>query len=128
MGPLWFGLGPFWTRLEKLFIPGSFLKPGRCMGKPVLLPAHGVQPAIARCCVVHGTCNLTEVSLEERTVALADKLWKAKREGDLELLVIEETAGRLGVSRWDVLVRPDNVFEEIAADGADRLQVSRQGR
>jgi hypothetical protein len=71
---------------------------------------------------------LTEVSLEERTVALADKLWKAKREGDLELLVIEETAGRLGVSRWDVLVRPDNVFEEIAADGADRLQVSRQGR
>jgi hypothetical protein len=98
------------------------------MSKPVLLLAHGVQPEIARCSVFNGTCNLTGVSLEERTVALADKLWKGKREGDLELLVIKEIAGRLGVSRWDVSARLDNVLEEIAADGADRLQASRQGR
>jgi hypothetical protein len=61
-----------------------------------LLLKNCVQPAIAHCCVSHGVWNAPDVSLEERIVALADKLWKGKREADLELLVIDETATRLG--------------------------------
>jgi HD superfamily phosphodiesterase len=90
-----------------------------------LLLAHGVQPEIARCCISHAAWDLPEVSLEERTVALADKLWKGKREAALELAIIDEVAGRLGVSRWDLFERLDTAFEEIAADGAERLEASR---
>src|ERR1700722_1666317 len=45
-----------------------------------LLLAHGVQPEIARCCSSHAAWDLPGVSLEERTVSLADKLWKGKGE------------------------------------------------
>jgi putative nucleotidyltransferase with HDIG domain len=90
-----------------------------------LLLAHGVQPEIARCCASHGAWNLPGVSLEERVVALADKLWKGKREAALELSVIDEIAVRMGVSRWDVFERLDSTFEKIAVGGADRIQQSR---
>jgi hypothetical protein len=90
-----------------------------------LLLANGVQPEVARCCVSHGTWNLPGVSLEERTVALADKLWKGKREADLELSIIDEIALQLRVGRWDVFERLDTAFEKIAAGGAGRLQGSR---
>ena len=90
-----------------------------------LLLAHGVQPEIARVCASHGAWDVPEVSLEERTVALADKLWKGKREAALELNVIDEIAVRLGVSRWDVFERLDSTFERIAAGGAERIQQSK---
>lgn len=90
-----------------------------------LLLAHGVQPEIASCCATHGARNLAGMSFEERVVALADKLWKGKREAALELSVIEETAARLGLSRWDVFERLDTAFEKIAVDGAVRIQRSK---
>jgi putative nucleotidyltransferase with HDIG domain len=90
-----------------------------------LLLSHGVQPEVARFCVSHAQWNLPGVSLEERVVALADKLWKGKREPDLELAVVDEVAARLGCSRWDVFEALDNTFEKIAAAGAERLEHSR---
>ena len=69
--------------------------------------------------------NFPGVSLEERIVALADKLWKGKREAELGLSIIDEVAVRLGVSRWNVFERLDTAFEEIAVGGAERLQGSR---
>src|SRR5271154_6296298 len=41
-----------------------------------LLLKHGVQPHLARCCVTHAAWHMPGVSFEERSVALADKLWK----------------------------------------------------
>jgi len=90
-----------------------------------LLLEHGVQPTVARCCSSHGQWNLPDVSFEERTVALADKLWKGKRETDLELSIIDDVAKRLGISRWDVFESLDSTFEQIAANGTERLQRSR---
>jgi hypothetical protein len=94
-----------------------------------LLLAHGVHTKVARCCATHGVWNLSGVSLEERIVALADKLWKGKREADLELSVIDEVAARLGCSRWELFESLDTSFEEIAAGGFERLgeQVSQFG-
>ena len=106
---------------EELSAPGSLHEQA---GEALLL-MHGVQPEVARCCTSHGAWNLPGVSLEERTVALADKLWKGKREAELELSVIDEVAVRLGVSRWDVFEQLDTAFEAIAAGGAERLQGSR---
>lgn len=90
-----------------------------------LLLAHGVAAEVARCCVTHAAWRGAEVSLEERTVALADTLWKGKRDAELELLVIDDVAKRLEVDRWAVFESLDSVFEEIAEDGSARLQRSK---
>jgi len=85
---------------------------------------HGVQPEVAKCCVSHAAWRNADVTFEERTVALADKLWKGKRETDLELAVIDEAAIRLDVGRWDVFDRLDLAFETIAASADERLRRS----
>lgn len=90
-----------------------------------LLTTHGVQPDIARFCISHARWREPHVSFEELSVALADKLWKGKREPELETKVIDEAASRKGVGRWDVFVEMDAGFEEIAAGGADRLRRSK---
>jgi hypothetical protein len=106
---------------EELNGPGSMHEPA---GEALLL-ANGVQPEVARCCVSHAKWQDADVSFEERSVALADKLWKGKREEALELCVIDEVASRLRVDRWTVFAQLDSVFEEVAAGGMDRLERSR---
>lgn len=111
----------------KILHPQELVGPGsqhEAAGEALLL-THGVQPAVARCCVTHAAWQGAEVSLEERTVALADKLWKGKREASLELCVIDGVAARLGVGRSDIFEQLDAVFEAIAAGGTERLARSR---
>lgn len=86
-----------------------------------LLLAHGAEPRVARCCVSHAQWRDPTVSLEERIVALADKLWKGKREVELEALVISAVTQGLALDHWSVFLALDNAFEKIAADGPDRL-------
>jgi hypothetical protein len=110
----------------KIHHPQELSEPGSLheqTGQTLLL-AHGVQPEIARCYASHGAWNLPGVSFEEHVVALADKLWKGKRDSALELIVIDEVAVRLETSRWDVFERLDSSFEQIAAQGAERIQRS----
>jgi HD superfamily phosphodiesterase len=59
------------TRHEReLSEPGSLHE---AAGEALLLAA-GVEPAVARCCVTHAAWRGPDVTLEERTVALADKV------------------------------------------------------
>ena len=88
-----------------------------------LLLEHGVQPEIARCCITHAKWQ--DTSFEEQTIALADKLWKGKREEVLELTIIDQIAKKLGLERWDVFTQLDTVFESIAEGGWERIQRSR---
>lgn len=89
-------------------------------GERILLE-QGVDSAIARCCRSHARWFEMDCTLEELVVALADKLWKGKRDGDLELTAIDRLAQTLGVERWDVFLHADSVFEAIAASGPERL-------
>jgi hypothetical protein len=89
-----------------------------------LMLKHGVQSEVAKCCISHSAWRDPDVTFEERTVALADKLWKGARDTDLELAVIDEAAFRLGVGRWDVFTRFDLAFEAIAAGADERLRRS----
>jgi len=81
------------------------------------------RPTIAVC---HGLLLSLKSAgpFEERTLALADKLWKGKRDTDLELAVIDEAAIRPGVGRWNVSARLDLAFEGIAARADERLRRS----
>ena len=111
----------------KITWPGELEGPGS-MHEPAgetLLLSHGAQPDVARCCVTHAKWEGEDVSFEERSVALADKLWKGKRDESLELAVIDDVAAKLRLGRWDVFTRLDGVFEEIAFDGPGRLERSR---
>ncbi|APR81553.1 Hypothetical protein A7982_06902 [Minicystis rosea] len=86
---------------------------------------HGVDPQIARCCLSHARWADMDVSLEELLVALSDKLWKGVRNAELERRVVEAVAAKLGRDFWDLFVDLDSTFEEIAAQGSERLERSR---
>jgi HD superfamily phosphodiesterase len=86
-----------------------------------LLLAQGVEPALARCCISHAQWARMPCSLEELMVALADALWKGKRDAALERRVVETISERLGLGFWDLFIDLDNSFESIAAGGTARL-------
>ncbi|MCH8618304.1 hypothetical protein [Undibacterium sp. TS12] len=106
---------------QELEGPGSLHEPA----DEKMLLARGVDSAIARCRVTHAQWRQSGLSLEELSIALADKLWKGKREEQLEMLVIHAIAQKLQVDQWDLFTGLDDLFERIAAGGSDRLQRSR---
>lgn len=106
---------------EELDGPGSKHEPAGEM----LLLSHGVQAEVARCCITHAAWQGLDVSFEERSVALADKLWKGKRVEELEMMVIDEAAQRVGQERWAMFTSLDSLFEQIAAESSSRLARSR---
>lgn len=90
-----------------------------------LLLERGVSAPIARVCRSHAQWKSLDSSLEELTIALADKLWKGVRVRALEESVIERAALMAKRDKWDMFVALDEVFEEIAAEGDRRLLRSR---
>lgn len=101
--------------------PGSLHEPA---GEKMLL-GQGVQSIVARCCVTHAQWQGESLSLEELAVATADKLWKGKREAELELKLIHAIAQQKQVDHWDIFTSLDDLFERIAAGGSERLERSR---
>ena len=89
-----------------------------------LLLKHGVDERLARCCQSHSKYNIISVSFEELLIALSDKLWKGKRESDLELRIIDGAAAILRTDRWSLFETLDSCFEEIASTGDTRLSHS----
>ena len=85
------------------------------------LLALGVNPAIARCCVSHGQWESMPCSLEELLIALSDKLWKGKRVQALEDMVIQRIIDILQKDFWDIFPDLDACFEQIAAQGDQRM-------
>jgi hypothetical protein len=111
----------------KILVPAELDAPGaehEPTGQALLL-AHGVSPELARICLSHARWADMSVSLEELLVALADKLWKGVRNPQLEERLINEAAQSLHRDRWDLFVQLDSLFEEVAAEGATRLERSR---
>ncbi len=100
--------------------PGSEHEPD---GQELLLK-HGVSKKMARVCLSHARWASMECSIEELLIALSDKLWKGKRQEQLELKVIDSMAEKLGRDRWTIFQEMDVSFEQIAANGHDRLQRS----
>ncbi|HYL98283.1 MAG TPA: HD domain-containing protein [Blastocatellia bacterium] len=114
----------------KTLFPEEFDAPGEkheSAGRE-LLTRRGVPIDLARCCVSHAQWKTMDCSLEELLIALADKLWKGKREPELEAVVVDRVALRLNVDRWEVFIDLDSCFEQIAAGGPERLERSKQFR
>ncbi len=86
-----------------------------------LLLGLGWDPKLARCCRSHAQYTTMECSIEELLIALADKLWKGKRESDLETDIIDRVATMMAKDRWDIFIDFDYCFEAIASRGVERL-------
>jgi len=116
-------LGVVFHDAGKIAHPAELSAPGKLhepAGERMLLEA-GVAPEVARCCLSHGRWDEMDVSFDELLVALADNLWKGKRNEPLERRVVEGAALLRGVPFWDLFVPMDSLFESIAAGGEDRL-------
>ena len=87
----------------------------------VLLISHGVDPQLARCCRSHAQWQTMECSFEELCIALADTLWKGKRNAQLEELFITILATLCNKDYWELFVEMDSCFEAIASEGDSRL-------
>jgi hypothetical protein len=90
-----------------------------------LLIAHGIPAELARFCVTHAAWDDDARTVEDLLVALADKLWKGKREEGLEQRAVVRIAGLTRRAPWEVFAAFDAICEAIAADGPDRLERSR---
>ena len=110
----------------KMLHPAEMSAPGNAheAAGEALLRADGFPPEVARMCVTHAAWSEPGAELEDRLVALADKLWKGKREGALEAALLEELGERTGRPVWEVFVEFDALCERIAAGGPDRLRRS----
>jgi hypothetical protein len=86
-----------------------------------LLIANGVDPSLARCCRSHGQWQKMDCCFEELLVALADTLWKGKRDVLLEGEVVQRIEALSQKEYWELFVDMDSCFEAIATDGHSRL-------
>ena len=86
-----------------------------------LLIANGIEPNLARCCRSHAQWQAMDCSLEELLIALADKLWKGKREVELEKEIIDRLSKLTSKDYWQLFIELDNHFETIASTGEERL-------
>lgn len=85
------------------------------------LIANGVDPKLARCCRSHSQWRVMECSFEELLIALADILWKGKRNAQLEDMVITRLARKSHKEYWELFLEMDSCFEMIALEGDSRL-------
>jgi hypothetical protein len=86
-----------------------------------LLIQHGVSSRLARCCRSHAQWTTMDCCFEELLIALADTLWKGKRNQELEQMVISYMGKHLENDQWELLVMMDSCFEKIASRADDRL-------
>ncbi|MDR4505192.1 MAG: HD domain-containing protein [Candidatus Scalindua sp.] len=87
-----------------------------------LLLENNIPPSLARVCQSHARYNEMECTLEELVIALSDKLWKGERVESLEQIIIEKIANKSGADKWDIYIKLDSCFENIARKGDDRLR------
>ena len=89
-----------------------------------LLVRSGVSAAIARFCITHAAWDGADCTVEDALVALADTLWKGKRDEALEKRLIASIATQAKQDQWKVFDRFDAICDAVAADGPDRLSRS----
>lgn len=89
-----------------------------------LLVKSGVPTTIARFCVTHAAWDGADCTIEDALVALADKLWKGKRDEALEKHLVARIANLTKQQLWEVYSRFDSVCDSIAAEGSERLSRS----
>ena len=107
--------------IGKVVHPEELTGPGdlhELAGEQLLLE-QGVKPQWARYARTHGHWH--GEPLEDHLVALADHLWRGKRDNELEGAVATLIAAATGMAVWEVTLKLDEICEGVALDGEARL-------
>ncbi len=110
--------------IGKVIHPEELSEPGHAHEKAgqQLLLQKGWPEAAARFAMTHADWNAPDSQLEDLLVALADKIWKGKRDGDLEQALTQLIHKCSGEQLWDVWLRLDDILSAIA-EGSDECLV-----
>lgn len=123
LDPHWVRQGALLHDLGKTLHPQELHSPGVLHEEAgyALALSHGVEEALARCCITHARWH-EATRFEELVIALADKLWKGKRAQSLEEHLIAQAQAQLPeLEPWSLYTTLDSLFERIAAGGDARL-------
>ncbi|MFD9126051.1 HD domain-containing protein [Kitasatospora sp. NPDC059571] len=102
---------------EELSRPGSLHEEA---GRALLL-AHGVPPGLAKYAGSHGSWDRPGRDGGELLVSLADKIWKGRRQDDLEDLVAARLAAAREQPLWEAFLALDEVLAVLAEAAPRRL-------
>jgi hypothetical protein len=91
-----------------------------------LLLDHGAPERRARFARTHARWEGEDATTEDQLVALADKIWKGRRQEDLEQLLIQRIVAAVGDEPWNVFIRLDDLLNRIAAQAEGRLHFQGQ--
>jgi hypothetical protein len=86
-----------------------------------LLIAEGIPDELARFARTHGDWSGSGLTVEDRLVSLADKIWKAKRVSGLEDLVVDHITVATRADRWQAFMALDEILERLAGGSDQRL-------
>ena len=89
---------------------------------PNLLMEYGYTPDQSRFARTHGSWRTEPgLTVEDLLVALADTCWKGQRDSELETMIATIISHQLGVESWEVFLALDDVLDEVASRGEERL-------
>lgn len=117
-------LGAATHDIGKVLHPHELSGPGRRHENAgvALLIQYGFPPQHAQFARTHGEWRDDPAStLEDLLVALADKIWRGKRDAELEDALVRYVAGLRGQEPWEVYVALDDVVRPIAQQADARL-------
>ena len=88
---------------------------------PAMLELLGVPTRLSRFAGSHGSWQ-TATELEDLLVALADQIWKGRRDQELAELGTDHLVLQTGKSRWQAFIELDDLLADTAAATNERLE------
>lgn len=110
--------------IGKTLFPAELVGPGSMHEKcgAEILKKFGIPDSLARFARTHASWNSTDVTNEDLLVAIADKIWKGKRQDDLERALVYRISVVLSKPEWEVFVSLDTILSDLARDADRRLE------
>lgn len=114
--------------LGKVLHPDEMTGPGDQHEEagPEFLVQNNVAPHMARFARTHGQWHEEGLQLEDLLVALADHVWKGKRNEELEALVVTRIAEKTSLEHWEVFAGVDEILDDVASLAGARLFYQKQ--